>query len=177
MPLNQYLRYSLKSLSFYVTKLVFGFYKVLLKSESFINLQSVQRCGNNVYISPHVYFNVKDFEIGNDVYIGRGCIFQSTHGSIRIGNKVMFGPGVHIHGGNHKFSLKDVAMYDQHKRSTDDDGSVNIDDDVWIGANAIILANVNIAKGSVVAAGSIVTSDVPPFSIVAGVPAKVVRLR
>ncbi len=52
-----------------------------------------------------------------------------------------------------------------------------IDDDVWIGAGAIILSPVYIGRGSVIAAGSVVKSDIPPYAIVAGVPSKVIRMR
>ena len=56
-------------------------------------------------------------------------------------------------------------------------GKIEISDDVWIGTNALILSGVHIGKGAVVAAGSVVTKDVPPFAIVGGVPAKVIKYR
>lgn len=56
-------------------------------------------------------------------------------------------------------------------------GQIVVDDDVWIGTNALILSGVHIGKGAVVAAGSVVTKDVPPFAIVGGVPAKLIKYR
>lgn len=60
-------------------------------------------------LAPHGTFHFNRIEIGNDVYIGRNACFQSSYGKIVIGNHVMFGPNVHIHGGNHK--INQVGMY------------------------------------------------------------------
>lgn len=132
-------------------------------------------CGKKVYIGKNCIMTYRNISIGNDVYIGANACLQSEHGKIEIGNKVMFGPGVHIHGGNHKFDV--VGMYMKDIEKTEDDGVVKIDDDVWIGANAIILCGVHIGRGSIVGAGSIVTKDVPPYSIYTGAPACKIRKR
>lgn len=136
-----------------------------------------KKIGENVYIGNNCYFSYKNIEIGNHVYIGHNCIFQSTHGMIVIGNYVMFGPGVHIHGGNHIYNKIGSYMYDIKKEKNYSDGSIIIDDDVWIGANAILLSNIKIGTGSIIAAGSIVTKDVQPYTIVAGNPAKFIKNR
>ncbi len=88
----------------------------------------------------------------------------------------MFGPGVNIHGGDHDIAPGPTPMKSRTK-SRGDDGEVRIGNDVWIAANAIILAGVTVGDGAVVAAGAVVTRDVPPMAIVAGVPAKVIRYR
>ncbi|MBE5039337.1 hypothetical protein INF28_02495 [Oscillospiraceae bacterium DSM 107454] len=98
------------------------------------------------------------------------------HGKIHIGDHVMFGPGVHIHGGNHKFSVVGKWMKELTKQEGED-GLVVIQDDVWIGANAIILKNVTIGEGSIIGAGAVVTHDVPPYSIYTGVPLAKLRER
>lgn len=132
--------------------------------------------GANSVICPGSIFTYSTINIGNSTYIGPRCIFQSAHGEIEIGNHVMFGPGVHIHGGNHITDRIGVYM-NVVKKEFGSDGKVIIEDDVWVGANAIILKGVTVGEGAVVAAGSIVTKDVIPYSIVAGMPAKIVKMR
>ena len=127
--------------------------------------------GDGCILTPnHVY-------IGDDVYIGRNCIFQSVHGRIEIGDHVMFGPGVHIHGGNHRFDEIGKYMKDATPKRSDEDGAVKIGNDCWIGANAMILKGVEIGQGSVIGAGAIVTKDIPPYSVYVGVKAPLLRNR
>lgn len=109
--------------------------------------------GNNSNIGPYSYI---------------GC-----SGHIEIGNNVMISPRVSIYAENHVFDKVDVLMKEQGVVRQ----FVKIEDDCWIAANSIILAGVTIGKGSVVAAGSVVTKDIPPYSIAAGVPAKVIGSR
>ena len=126
--------------------------------------------GKDVYIGQNGVFHFKNIEIGDDVYIGSNACFQSSYGKIIIGSHVMFGPNVHIHGGNHKIDQVGQSMKSIHDKKMGDDGIVLIEDDCWVGANVTILANVTIGRGSVIGAGSIVTKDVPPYSIYTGVP-------
>jgi len=116
-------------------------------------------------------FNVS---IGHHVYVNRNCDFISTGGTITVGNYVMFGPGVKLIAQNHDISDWTKPMIFSSKYNV---GHVVIEDDVWIGANAIIVSGVKIGRGSVIAAGAVVTHTVPPYTIVAGVPAKVVKNR
>ena len=121
------------------------------------------------HISGHnCIFTYDNIEIGENVYIGTNACFQSTHGKIVIGNKVMIGPNVHIHGGNHKVSEIGKYMIDVHDKAKNEDGVVKICDDVWIGACSIILKGVTIGEGSIIGAGSIITKDVAPYSIIVG---------
>lgn len=115
--------------------------------------------------------------IGNDVYIGRSCCFQSTNGEIKIGNHVMFGPSVQIHGGNHEFKKVGKLIKEDNGRKPGDDATIVIEDDVWIGANAILLMGVKIGRGSIIGAGSTVTKNVPPYSIYTGSTSLKVRER
>ncbi len=133
-------------------------------------------CGSNVYIGNDCSFTHRNITIGDNVFIGEKCVIHSAHGQIVIGNHVMFGPGAHIHGGNH--IIDHIGEYmDAIKKQPDSDGFVVIDDDVWIGSNAIILHGVHIGEGAVIGAGSIVTKDVEPYSVVVGNPAKCLRYR
>jgi acetyltransferase-like isoleucine patch superfamily enzyme len=111
-------------------------------------------------------------KVGNQSSIGPYS-YIGCSGYIEIGNNVMMSPRVSIYSENHVFSNTSIPMIEQGvKRSF-----VKIEDDCWIAANAVILAGVTIGRGAVVAAGSVVTKDVPPYSIVAGNPAKVIKSR
>ena len=111
-------------------------------------------------------------EIGNNVGIAQNCFIQ-VRGKVVIGNDVIFGPGVYLFSENHNFDNPDLPVVVQGETRK----GVVIEDGVWIGARAVILDGVRICKNSIVAAGSIVNKDVPAYSIVAGVPAKVIKNR
>ena len=132
-------------------------------------MQKFKECGSDVWIGRRCTFTEKTISVGSFVTIGDDCCLKSAHGQIRIGNHVMFGPGVHIHGGNHP--MREVGLLlDECEKAPGVDGFVTIEDDCWIGANAIILKGVTIGRGCVIGAGAIVTRDVPPYSIYAGSP-------
>lgn len=126
--------------------------------------------GKNVHIGRYCFFTNKSIKIGNNVYIGPGCRFQSTKSVIHIGNQVMFGPNVSIHGGNHRIDFIGRFMFDikEDEKLEENDAPVVIEDDVWIGANAIILKGTRIGEGSVIGAGTVVNFNVPAYSIVTG---------
>ncbi len=132
--------------------------------------------------------------LGNQVRLGRGVFLTANHGSlniadrvaisplvhvsadegeIRIGACTAIGPGTVLRAANHSFARTDIPIMDQgHTR-----GFIHIDEDVWIGANCVITADVHIGRGAIVGAGAVVTRNVAPFTIVAGVPAKVIGQR
>lgn len=136
--------------------------------------------GRDSYIGHQCIFTFPTIEIGNHTYIGSKCVCQSAHGRIIIGNHVMFGPGVNIHGGNHIMDRVGVYMDEVHKEAGSD-AAVIIEDDVWIGANAMILGgggdDLVIGRGSVIGAGSVVTKSVQPYSVMVGVPARCIKKR
>lgn len=104
--------------------------------------------------------------------IGRRCTFMCD---IEIGNKVMIASDVaFINSDDHRFDVIGKAMWDSGRG---DQFKIVIEDDVWIGHGAIILTPVRIGRGAIVAAGAVVTKNVPPYAIVGGVPAKVLRMR
>lgn len=110
--------------------------------------------------------------VGDYVGMSDGCFIQ-VRGPVRIGSHVMFGPGVSIFSENHGFSDPDRLLLEE---PTIRKGVV-IEDNVWVGAKAIILDGVTVGTGSIIAAGCVVTKNIPPYSIVAGVPGKVIRAR
>lgn len=111
-------------------------------------------------------------KIGNNVGMSENCHIQ-VRGNIVIGNNVIFGPNVSIFSENHNFSKLNITINLQGETRK----GVEIKDGVWIGARSVILDGVCIGKNSIIAAGSIVNKNVPPFSIVGGVPARVLKHR
>lgn len=95
-------------------------------------------------------------------------------GGVSIGDKVMIAAFASLFAANHSFADPNLPMQDQGMNTR---GGIVIEDDVWIGTHAVILDGVTIGTGSVVGAGAVVTRSVPPFSVVTGVPARVVRQR
>ena len=103
--------------------------------------------------------------------------------SILIGDRVLISHGVNIHDNNsHSISASKRHIHYMQITSTGhplllDDincGEIVIEDDVWLGFNATILKGVKIGRGAIIGAGTIVTSDIPPYAIVAGTPARVI---
>lgn len=111
---------------------------------------------------------VGDVMIGDHTRIG---LHNTIIGPVTIGNHVNLAQGITVTALNHNFSDAEKRI-DEQGVSTK---PVVIEDDIWIGANAVILPGVTIGSHSVVAAGSVVTKDVPPHSLVAGVPAKIIK--
>ena len=135
--------------------------------------------GTNFRFDPDGDYTYRTIHAGDDVNLGMRPTMAATRSTIRIGNKVMFGPEVSIHGGNHRTDLSGRFMFDvtEAEKRPEDDLGVVIGDDVWVGARAVILHGVTIGRGAIVAAGAVVTRSVPPYAIVGGVPAKVIRFR
>ena len=111
---------------------------------------------------------VGDVIIGHHTRIG---LHNTVIGPVTIGSHVNLAQGITITALNHNFSDGGQRI-DQQGITT---AQVTIGDDIWIGANAVVLPGVTIGAHSVVAAGAVVTKDVPPYSLVAGVPAKIIK--
>lgn len=135
--------------------------------------------GKNFSFDPDGAYYYCNIYVGDDVSLGAKPTLLATRSLIQIGNKVMFGPEVTIIGGNRNTSSIGKCMADvtDNDKIPEDDRGVVIDDDVWVGARAVILNGVTIGRGAIVAAGAVVTRSVPPYAVIAGVPAKVVKFR
>ena len=105
--------------------------------------------------------------------IAQNCSISGENSGIFIGENVMIAPNVSIVAFNHGYSSLDIPMVEQVCL----EAAIVIEDDVWIASNCTIGKGVRIRKGSIVAANSFVNKDVPAFSIVGGVPAKIIRSR
>ncbi len=126
------------------------------------------KLGKRTKLDMDIYFyEPRKLVVGNNSHINRNCILDSR-GKVVIGNRVSISFGVSLITGSHEVNSPNF----KYKSS-----EIIIDDYVWIGANATIIGNVHIGKGAVVCAGAVVTKDVEPFTIVGGVPAKVIGER
>ena len=116
-----------------------------------------------------------NIEIGDGCLINHNNVLQAgkVDGKIKIGNYVHTGANVMIIAFNHAFDTREIPTIQQDYYDAD----VTIDDDVWVGGGAIILPGVTIGRGAIIAAGAVVNKDVPPYAIVGGIPAKVLKYR
>lgn len=126
------------------------------------------KLGHNTVLNMHQYImHPQALIIGNDSHINRGCILDAR-GGLSIGSNVSISFNVSILTGSHdsnslNFNLRYMPII--------------IGDYVWIGANATILNNVKIGEGAIIAAGAVVTKNVEPYTIVGGIPAKIIGQR
>lgn len=121
-------------------------------------------CAGDVRIAP-------GFTAGEYSFVSRGAIIGPK---VTLGRYVMFGPRVMIVGDDHVFDRAGVPTIFAGRPEL---RPTLIEDDAWVGAGCVIMAGVTIGRGSIVAAGAVVTKDIPPFEIHGGVPAKKIRDR
>jgi acetyltransferase-like isoleucine patch superfamily enzyme len=155
-----------------------------LTIKDYVSIQALSRngvlFGDNVMIGRYTTIECTGVirELGEGLTVGNNSNFGEynfigVRGRVEIGNDVLFGPRVSIHAENHIFAGLEIPI---RKQGASRKG-VKIEDNCWIGSGAIVLDGVGIGEGSIIAAGAVVTKDIPPYSIAAGVPAKVVRKR
>lgn len=128
-------------------------------------------CGRNVGIERGVDFGSgKYVRIGDNSNLGVRC----TAHHVTIGKDVMMGADVLMLNSNHRFDRLDIPMMYQGYTSPEE---IIVGDDVWIGARVIILPGVKIGRGVILAAGAVVTKDVPEYAIAGGNPARIIKFR
>lgn len=150
------------------------FNRIVVSPLKKVELKSV---GHNVLIGRRTHMTWKNVSLGNNVYIGPDCEFISANAKIIIGNNVLFGPKVTIITGDHRFDVIGKSIIDVVEKRPEDDLDVVFEGDNWCGANSIILKGVKVGYGAIIASGSVVTKDVPEYSIVGGVPSRVISRR
>lgn len=147
---------------------------LLLKATNFKKI----RKGKNLVVANGVkIYPTKFIKIGDNVMIGRDVIIstsKSGRSPIKIGNDVMIAHRTLIIGGNHDFSSTNIPM---NRQGEGVQGPIIIENDVWIGAGSIITTGVKLGTGSIIGAGSVVTKDIPKYSIAVGSPARVIKKR
>uniref|UniRef100_A0A832M1L7 Acyltransferase n=1 Tax=Oscillatoriales cyanobacterium SpSt-402 TaxID=2282168 RepID=A0A832M1L7_9CYAN len=130
-------------------------------------------CGDNVYIGPYTFLSYLELcDIGSNVSIREFCSI-GCRGGLRIGNDVMLAAGTVLLTEEHDYTQSNVPMRDalpELKKTVVEDG-------VWVGARVCITAGITVGGGAVIGAGAVVTHDIPPFSIAAGVPARIIGWR
>lgn len=120
-----------------------------------------------------------NLSVGDGTSIPKGSTIYCTDAPLTIGRKVIFGPRPTIITGDHRTDIigKYIIDVTVQEKLQENDQPVVIEDDVWCGANVTILKGVTIGRGSVVAAGAVVTKSFPPYSIIGGVPARLLKKR
>jgi acetyltransferase-like isoleucine patch superfamily enzyme len=129
--------------------------------------KNAARDDSYIYLTTRVKYPER-IQVGTGLRVGSNCVLGAM-GGIKLGKNVRISHGAILETGG--LELGAEPPYDHISKS------ITLDDGVWIGANAIVLAGVTIGRGAVVGAGAVVTKDVPPNTIVAGNPARVMRLR
>jgi len=130
--------------------------------DNFISMQ-------NLYL----YADQGEVVIGNNVAINTNVVIGGSGSKIIIGNNVLIGPNVVIRAANHSYKNKNKLINKQGHIAQ----PITIEDDVWICSNVVITSGVTIKKGSVIGAGSVVTKNVDEYSVIAGIPSKLIGKR
>jgi len=151
--------------------------RIFRRMRMYLLLPLFKEHGKNVRFDPDGMYSFENIKIGSDVFLGVRPTLMAAKSIIRIGNKVMLGPHVTMIGGSHNAAEIGRVMFDVTDKRPGDDLGVVIEDDVWVGASAIILRGVTVGRGAIIAAGSVVTKSVPPYAVAAGCPARVIRFR
>jgi acetyltransferase-like isoleucine patch superfamily enzyme len=169
----------LKNITKYGVKLSLSFSYLWDKLWSPFYKLSMKYCGKNVYLRPTCsdFKGLWNLSIGDGSSIPKGSVFYCTEAPLTIGKKVIFGPNPTIITGDHRIDIIGKYIMDCNEKLPQNDAPVVIEDDVWCGANVTILKGVTIGRGTVIAAGAVVTKSCPPYSIVGGVPAKILKYR
>ena len=141
---------------------------------SFLRLRGA-KIGRGVVFYPGVWICTgENLNIGEDVDIALGVLITTSKSAgVTIGDRTLIGYRTQIISGNHVIPQKRKRIFEAGHEGK----SVSIGNDVWIGANCLILPGVTIGEGAVVGGGSVMTKSVEPFTIVAGNPAKIIRTR
>lgn len=146
---------------------IFNLFKVY-----FLKIQGA-KVGRKITFYPGIkIIPAKNLILGDQVDLSWGVIL-ATSGGIKIGDRSLIGFHTHIISVNHAIPSKPEKIF----YSGYTNKQITIENDVWIGSHCVILPGVTIGEGAIVAAGSIVTKDVLPFTIVGGVPAKLIKER
>lgn len=153
---------------------------MLLRIKKWIRDREINRLqfgskGTNVRISVNNEFhNTQKIVLGDNIYIGTNCVFHAI-GGIEIGSGSILANYIEIITFNHNYDGIDLQSLPYDKKYIKE--QVIIEENVWVGSHSLILPGITIGEGAVIGMGSVVTKDVPPFAVVGGNPAKIIKYR
>jgi acetyltransferase-like isoleucine patch superfamily enzyme len=154
-----------------LSKLLERIYFKFLRLRIYLFLRGCKSVGKHIsLVFPITLEGKGQIEIGNDVSIN-SFVHIWGYGGVKIGNRVLIATHTAITSLTHDYT------YDIIRFAPIIAKQVIIEDDVWIGSNSVINPGVTLGKGAVVGAGAVVTKDVPPYAIVVGVPARILKYR
>ncbi len=155
-----------------------GWY-VFLKSYFLHRRSQFGKCGENVLITPPVYIDAPhNVYLEGNVEIGLYAYISTPNARFIVKKNCSIAEHLTVHTGNHTYIVgKFITDITEENKPKGFDKDVVVENDVWIGSNVTLLSGVTIGRGSIVAAGAVVNKDVPPYSIVGGVPAKVIKFK
>lgn len=139
--------------------------RIVLEPDEPIKFKQI---GSNVIIPNDIIIDgAENIALGSNVSFGPRSLIYSTRASLVIGDYVVCGPELIIVTGDHRFDIEGQYIFEvtDEMKLPEDDQTVTIEGDCWIGARVIILKGVTIGRGSVIGAGAVVTKNVPPYSI------------
>jgi acetyltransferase-like isoleucine patch superfamily enzyme len=144
--------------------------KILRRNKNHKEFKAV---GKNLIIDADCFFaNPELMTIGDNVYFGKSAFVSSE---MTIGNNIMIGPRATFIGGNHIFAIKGKSVRFLHPKERENGEPISIEDEVWCGAQVVVLGNVVLGIGCVIGAGSVVVKKIPPFTIAVGNGCRPVR--
>jgi acetyltransferase-like isoleucine patch superfamily enzyme len=154
---------------------LYFFYKSYFR----VKKRSFGKFGANVILTPPYYFgNPKNIFIGDNVGVGPYCFISATNAKFVVKNNCAIAERLTVHTGNHAQIVgKFVTDITESDKPMGYDQDVIIEEDVWIGCNVTLLSGVTIGRGCIIAAGSVVNKSCPPYSIIAGIPSKIIKFR
>ncbi|XPV76198.1 MAG: acyltransferase [Desulfovibrio sp.] len=146
------------------------------KSMTWICKKKLKHIGDGAEVRPGVCIaETQNVSIGKNVVLRPGTFIYpdpDPSGEVIIEDDVLIGPGVHFYANNHAFSNPDIPISEQ---GYDKVASIHVKKGAWLGGNVVVLPGVTIGENSVVGAGSVVTKDVPPYTVYVGSPAKKIK--
>jgi len=169
--------FSLFSLVIKIREALFFFKDSIL---SFFYKRAMGHCGRNVLLKPStsIFKGLNNIYLSDDVRIARYAVIYSTDAKVFIGSKVGIAPFLKIISGNHRTDVIGHFMFDGDvEKRPEDDKDVIIEGDNWFGINVTVLSGVKVGRGSIVASGAVLNKSCPPYSIIGGVPARVLKWR
>jgi maltose O-acetyltransferase len=116
-----------------------------------------------------IYGNPKDISIGKHSRLHDGVMLNTYMGKIKIGNNVVLSPDA-------KLIIPSLTLNKRYEDRTHIGKNIILEDDVWIATNATVIGGVTVGKGSIIATGSVVTKNIPPYVLAGGIPARIIKV-